>query len=58
MVLKLIGVNPFAPFAPILSNMPVKNVGKNYVKIQLSRTFAILWYWGKSVLKNSNILIT
>ena len=24
MVLKLIGVNPSAPFAPILSNMPVK----------------------------------
>ena len=24
MVLKLIGVNPFAPYAPILSNMPVK----------------------------------
>ena len=32
MVLKLISVNPFAPFAPILSNMPVKNPTSYFVK--------------------------
>ena len=33
MVLKLIGVNPSAPFAPILSNMPVKKLASMYAML-------------------------